>query len=98
MARRDRAAIHLIKGAPTTMLLQRLMVIAAAALLVFGAGAALAGSGQPSPWQMGFQQSATLVMDDVVWFHDFLLYLIAAVAGFVLVLLLIVIVRFNSRA
>jgi len=61
-------------------------------------GVALAGSGQPSPWQMGLQQSATPVMDDIVWFHNFLLYLIAAVSAFVLVLLLIVVVKFNARA
>ena len=39
---------------------------------------ALAGLGQPSPWQLGFQQSATPVMDDIIWFHDFLLYIITA--------------------
>ena len=59
---------------------------------------ALAGLGQPTPWQLGFQQSASPVMDNVVWFHDFLLWLIAAVTLFVLVLLVIVMVRFNARA
>src|SRR5215472_7666653 len=66
--------------------------------LLAGAGAALAGLGQPSPWQFGLQQSATPVMDNIVWFHDFLLYIITAIAGFVLLLLLIVIVRFNARS
>ncbi len=61
-------------------------------------GAAWAGLGQPSPWELGLQQSATPVMDDIVWFHDFLLWLIAAIALFVLVLLAIVVVKFNSRA
>ncbi|MBN8937582.1 MAG: cytochrome c oxidase subunit II, partial [Rhizobiales bacterium] len=37
------------------------------------------------------------VMENIVWFHDFLLWLITAIAGFVLVLLLIVVFRFNSR-
>ena len=41
---------------------------------------------------------ATPVMDDIIWFHDFLLWIIAAITLFVLVLLLIVIVRFNARA
>ena len=54
--------------------------------------------GQPSPWQLGLQQSVTPVMDNIVWFHDFLLYLITAITLFVLVLLLIVIFRFNARA
>ena len=63
-----------------------------------GAGAAMAGLGQPSPWQFGMQQSATPVMDNIIWFHDFLLYIITAIAAFVLVLLLIVMVRFNARS
>ena len=65
---------------------------------VLPAARRFAGSGQPSPWQLGFQQAATPVMDDIVWFHDFLLWLITAITLFVLVLLLIVIVRFNARA
>jgi cytochrome c oxidase subunit 2 len=72
--------------------------LAATIFIVFTGGAALAASGQPSPWQLGLQQAATPVMDDVIWFHNFLLYIIAAVAAFVLVLLLIVMVRFNARA
>jgi cytochrome c oxidase subunit II len=59
---------------------------------------AWAGDGQPSPWQINFQASATPVMDKIVEFHTFLLYTITAIALFVLVLLLIVIVRFNARA
>ena len=72
--------------------------MAATIFIVFTGGAALAASGQPSPWQLGLQQAATPVMDDVIWFHTFLLYIIAAIAIFVLVLLLIVMVRFNARA
>ncbi|MCZ7643255.1 MAG: cytochrome c oxidase subunit II [Pseudorhodoplanes sp.] len=59
---------------------------------------ALAETGQPSPWQLGFQGSVTPVMDDIAWFHDFLLYIITAITLFVLALLLIVIVKFNARA
>jgi len=84
----------------TTMLvLKRLAALAAAVTpgLLIG-GAALAGSGQPSPWQMGFQHAATPVMENIVWFHDFLLWLIIAITLFVLALLAIVVVRFNSRA
>ena len=61
-------------------------------------GVAFAGLGQPSPWEFGLQQSASPVMDDIVWFHDFLLWVIAAIALFVLALLVIVMVRFNARA
>ncbi len=39
---------------------------------------------QPHPWQLGLQPSATPVMDDIVWFHDFLLWIIAAITLFVL--------------
>src|SRR5476651_1188686 len=77
---------------------QRLIAMAAATIFIFASGAALAATGQPSDWQMGLQQSVTPVMDDIVWFHNFLLYLIAAVSAFVLVLLVIVVVRFNARA
>jgi cytochrome c oxidase subunit II len=63
-----------------------------------GAGTAWAGLGQPSPWQLGLQQSVTPVMDNIIWFHDFLLYIITGIAGFVLVLLVVVMVRFNARA
>ena len=66
--------------------------------LMAGLGAVWAGDGKPSDWQMNFQQSATPVMDDIVRFHTGLLYTIVAIAGFVLVLLLIVIVRFNARS
>jgi len=66
--------------------------------ILIGAGSADAGLGQPSPWQLGLQQSVTPVMDNITWFHDFLLYIITAIAGFVLVLLVVVMVRFNARA
>jgi cytochrome c oxidase subunit II len=62
-----------------------------------GGRAALAALGQPSPWQFGMQQAATPVMDNIISFHDFLLYIITAITGFVLALLLIVMVRFNAR-
>jgi len=81
------------------LVLKRLAALAATVTpgLLIG-GAVLAGSGQPSPWQMGFQQAATPVMENIVWFHDFLLWLIVAITLFVLALLAIVVVRFNSRA
>jgi len=79
------------------MRVQRLSVALVAAM-IFVAGAAFAGTGQPSLWQLGFQQSVTPVMDDIAWFHDFLLYVITAITIFVLALLVIVIVRFNARA
>jgi len=81
------------------LVLKRLAALAAAVTpgLLVG-GAALAASGQPSPWQLGLQQAATPVMENIIWFHDFLLWLIVAITLFVLALLMIVIVRFNARA
>ena len=78
--------------------LAALVIMVCALLALAGSGAAMAGLGQPSPWQFGLQQSATPVMDNIIWFHDFLLYIITAIAAFVLVLLLIVMVRFNARS
>ena len=80
------------------LVLKRLAVVAVTVLAILaGGGADLAGLGQPSPWQIGLQQSASPVMADIVWFHDFLLYIITAITAFVLALLVIVIVRFNAR-
>ena len=67
-------------------------------ILLASDGAAWAGMGQPSPWQMDLQGSASPVMQDVADFHFFLLWVIAAISAFVLALLLICIVRFNARA
>ena len=83
---------------PVRKRLAALVIMVCALLAVLGARAAMAGLGQPSPWQFGLQQSATPVMDNIIWFHDFLLYIITAIAAFVLVLLLIVMVRFNARS
>jgi len=81
------------------LVFKRLTALAVTVLaLLAGAQAALAGLGQPSPWQLGFQESVTPVMDNITSFHDFLLYIITGIAGFVLVLLLIVMFRFNARA
>jgi cytochrome c oxidase subunit II len=83
---------------PTMLVFKRLTALAVTGLvLLTGAKAAMAGLGQPSPWQIGLQQSATPVMDNITWFHDFLLIIITAITAFVLVLLLIVMARFNAR-
>jgi cytochrome c oxidase subunit 2 len=77
----------------------RLTAIAAAvAALLAGTGAALAGLGQPTPWQMGLQGAASPIMQDITSFHDFLLWIIAAISIFVLGLLVVIIFRFNARA
>ena len=79
--------------------LSRMIGVAAVpAAILGGCGAALAAFGQPTPWQLGLQDSAAPVMDDVVWFHNVLVVITAAIALFVLALLLLVAVRFNRGA
>jgi cytochrome c oxidase subunit II len=58
---------------------------------------ALAGSGQPSPWQINFQEAATEVMRDIHNFHMMVFWIITAISVFVLILLIIIMVRFNEK-
>jgi len=58
----------------------------------------VAGTGQPTPWQIDFQTAVTPVMDAIYSFHAFLTILSAVITLFVLVLLGICILRFNERA
>jgi cytochrome c oxidase subunit 2 len=74
------------------------VLLCAFAVLLAAGGSALAGLGQPSPWQMGLQQSAAPTMDDIIWFHNFVLWIIVVITVFVLALLVIVMVKFNARA
>jgi cytochrome c oxidase subunit 2 len=78
----------------------RVTVIAAlmAAALLMPEGAAFAGLGQPTPWQVGLQESASPVMDKVIELHDYVLVFITSITAFVLALLVTVMVRFNARA
>ncbi|MFK8252558.1 cytochrome c oxidase subunit II [Ancylobacter terrae] len=66
--------------------------------LFAGAGAALAGTGQPSPWQINLQGAASPVMESIHSFHHFLLAIIIAVVLLVLVLLVVVALKFNEKA
>lgn len=81
---------------PAQRFLIALTAVAAAVFLIVAP--ALAGNGQPSPWQLGFQQSATPVMDNITWFHDILLVVITVITLFVLALIVIIAVRFNAKA
>jgi cytochrome c oxidase subunit 2 len=60
--------------------------------------AAFAALGHPVPWQIGFQDSATPVMDELEWFHGYVMVIITIITLFVLGLLIAVIVKFNARA
>jgi cytochrome c oxidase subunit 2 len=67
-------------------------------VLLASAGAAFAGLGQPTPWELGLQDAGSPVMADIVGFHNFLLFVTTAITVFVLILLLIIMLRFNARA
>ena len=69
-------------------------VTALAALAAPGA----AGAAQPLPWQMGFQEAATPLMEQIDDFHDVLLVIITLISLFVLGLLAYVMYRFNEKA
>jgi cytochrome c oxidase subunit II len=73
-------------------------VVAFAAFLLMPEGAAYAGLGEATPWQIGLQDAASPVMEEVVWFHNIVLVIVTAITLFVLALLVIVIVKFNARA
>ena len=96
----DSKAVYLVEGAQNTMLLlKRLIAFVVTGVTVLAAGgAALAATGQPQPWEIGLQPGATSVMENIVWFHDLLLWLIGAIVLFVLALLVIIMVKFNARA
>lgn len=77
----------------------RILGFAAAAATLIAAGTANAEvMGQPAPWEHTLQAAASPVMEDITWFHNFLLWIISAIVLFVLVLLIIVVVKFNAKS
>ncbi len=63
------------------------------------AGAQEVAKGHPAPGQVHMQQSVTPIMDSIVAFHDGpLMWTISLIVLFVLVLLVIIMVRFNAKA
>lgn len=72
---------------------------AATAVLALGAsGAAWAGTGQPSPWQLNLQTPVTDVAQRSYDLHNVLVWVITAISLFVLGLLVYVVIRFNEKA
>lgn len=73
--------------------------IALGAALALAPGLALAASGQPAPGEISLQGSVTPIMDSIHAFHDgILLWIEVGISLLVLVLLAIVVLRFNARA
>ena len=78
---------------------RRVLGFAVAATALAAAGTAFAGTlGQPSPWEVTLQPSASPVMDNITWFHNFLLVVITAIVIFVAILLAIVAAKFNAKS
>jgi len=77
---------------------RRLLGFAVAFVALLAGGAAFAELGQPAPWEYTLQESASPVMDNIIWFHNFLLWLITIITLFVLGLLIAVVVKFNARS
>ncbi len=53
---------------------------------------------QPKEWQLGFQKAASEGMEEIVWFHDYMLLpVITAIMVFVLFLILYACIRFRAK-
>lgn len=74
------------------------IALVAAGITLATGGVAFAELGQPEPWEWHLQASGSPVMDNIVWFHNFLSVLIIVITLFVLALLVAVVVKFNARA
>jgi cytochrome c oxidase subunit 2 len=99
-----RNALGLYQGSASGMKMsmgqtgRRLLGLAVAGVALVTGGAAFAELGQPAPWEYKLQEAATPVMENIVWFHNFLFWLITVITLFVLGLLVIVMVKFNAKA
>lgn len=84
-----RAAAVLIRGGLTSGMVALLLALSSSPAL---------SDGQPQPWQVTFQKAASPVMERITALHDYITLVMIGVVVFVLLLLAVVIVRFNARA
>ncbi len=70
------------------------MIIAA---LLATISSAVAYAAQPQPWQLSFQEPATDIMREIIWFERYTLWFIVPITLFVLGLLVYVMVKFNAK-
>ncbi len=77
---------------------RRLVGLAVVGAALVCGGAAFAELGQPAPWEWRLQEAGSPVMENIIWFHNFLFWLITVITLFVLALLVIVMVKFNAKA
>ena len=65
-------------------------------IFVFLTGQSLHAT-QPKNWQLGYQESVTSIMDDLVFMHDYILLpIITAISVFVLFLILYGVYKFRA--
>ena len=74
---------------------RRLLGLAVAGMALVSGGTAFAA--QPQPWEVTLQPAASPVMENIVWFHNFLFVLITLITLFVLALLVVVVMKFNAK-
>jgi cytochrome c oxidase subunit 2 len=77
---------------------RRLLGMAVAGMTLAASGTAFAELGQPAPWEFKLQQAGSPVMENIIWFHNFLVVIVTLIVLFVLGLLIAVVVKFNARA
>ena len=66
-------------------------------IIFYMTSASLLYSSEPKNWQLGFQESVTSIMNDVVFMHDYILMpIITAISVFVLFLLFYVCIKFRE--
>jgi cytochrome c oxidase subunit 2 len=75
----------------------RLLFPALAIGALLASGQAFA-AGRSEPWQMWFQPAASPVMERIMDFHDILFVMEVSIVIFVLVIMAIIIVRFNAKS
>lgn len=66
-------------------------------VLISGISGVSPASADILPWQMNFQEAVTPAMEHITSFHNMMLYIISGIVAFVTILLLYVIIRFNSK-
>jgi cytochrome c oxidase subunit 2 len=74
---------------------RRLLGLAVAGMALVAGGTVFAA--QPQPWEVTLQPAASPVMENIVWFHNFLFVLITLITLLVLALLIVVVMKFNAK-
>ncbi|MGQ4275260.1 cytochrome c oxidase subunit II [Terrihabitans sp. B22-R8] len=71
--------------------------LTAVSLFALFAAPAMAGTGQPSPWQINMQGAVTPIAEQMHGFNTFITIIMVVVVLFVLALLIVCAVRFNEK-